>query len=65
MPSREKPKGCRRFSATTYAIPLGIYTSGDAEPPANEVLVGREGRRAYLINLLINMAYPNGGRSRA
>src|SRR6185295_5589965 len=44
-----------RFSAKKYILPFGRYVgSTDVEPPANEVLVGREGQRAHLIDLLIS-----------
>lgn len=47
----EKP---RFFSQRTYAAPFGRYEAGSAaEPPANEVLVGREGQRAYFIDQLL------------
>src|SRR6185369_7565511 len=43
----------RLFSERTYAVPFGRYQpGGDASPQANEVLVGREGQRAYFIDLL-------------
>ena len=54
MSAGDRPRPCQRFSETTYAVPFGIYSAGEAEPPAHEVLVGREGRRAYLIDLMIN-----------
>jgi hypothetical protein len=44
-----------RLSDTRYAIPFGSYQSTQAaEYPANEVLIGREGERAYFLNLLFN-----------
>lgn len=43
-----------RFSKRIYAAPFGRYESGsEVEPPANEVLVGREGQRAYFIDILL------------
>jgi hypothetical protein len=46
----------RPYSKWTFALPFGHYEAGgDQEPPANEVLIGREGQRAYLIDLLLNM----------
>ncbi|MES1242767.1 MAG: ATP-binding protein [Acidobacteriota bacterium] len=44
------------FSERTYAVPFGRYQpGGDVGPPDNEVLVGREGQRAYFIDLLFRM----------
>jgi len=44
-----------RFSDKKYALPFGRYLgSTEVEPPADEVLVGRESQRAYLIDLLIS-----------
>jgi hypothetical protein len=44
-----------RLSDARYAIPFGSYQSTQAaEYPANEVLIGREGERAYFLNLLFN-----------
>lgn len=38
----------------TYAAPFGRYQAGgEMEPPADEVLVGREGQRAFFIDLLL------------
>lgn len=46
----------RAFSERTYAVPFGRYQpGGDVGPPDNEVLVGREGQRAYLIDQLFRM----------
>ncbi len=46
----------RRFSKRIFAVPFGQHEVGtEQEPPANEVLIGRDGRRAYLIDLLMNM----------
>jgi hypothetical protein len=43
------------FSEKKYAVPFGRYIgSSEVQPPADEVLVGREGQRAYLIDLLIS-----------
>jgi hypothetical protein len=45
----------KRFSDKRYVLPFGRYVgSTEVEPPADEVLVGREGQRAYLIDLLIS-----------
>ena len=45
----------KRFSDKKYVLPFGRYVgSTEVEPPADEVLVGREGQRAYLIDLLIS-----------
>ncbi|HWM90517.1 MAG TPA: hypothetical protein VN493_07085 [Thermoanaerobaculia bacterium] len=44
------------FSRRVFAVPFGHYETGaDQEPPANEILIGREGQRAYFIDLLMNM----------
>lgn len=44
-----------RFSNKKYVLPFGRYVgSTEVEPPADEVLVGREGQRNYLIDLLIS-----------
>ena len=44
-----------KFSEKKYALPFGRYVgSAEVRPPANEVLVGRDGQRAYLIDLLIS-----------
>lgn len=44
-----------RLSDRIYAIPFGRFTqASDVAPPANEILVGREGQRAYLIELLLS-----------
>ncbi len=44
----------KSLSERTIAIPFGHYrTAGAAEPPGNEVLVGREGQRAFFIDLLL------------
>lgn len=52
-PAEGKPQ---RFSEQTFAVPFGRYQPGsDVGPPANEVLVGREGQRAYFIDLLFRM----------
>ncbi|HET9211053.1 MAG TPA: ATP-binding protein, partial [Thermoanaerobaculia bacterium] len=49
----DEPPG--RFSDKKYLLPFGRYVgSTEVEPPADEVLVGREGQRAYLIDLLIS-----------
>lgn len=46
----------RFFSEHNYAVPFGRYQpGGDTGPPANEVLVGRKGQRAYFIDLLFRM----------
>ena len=46
----------RAFSERKYAVPFGRYQpGGDVGPPDNEVLVGREGQRAYFIDLLFRM----------
>ncbi|HXU29033.1 MAG TPA: ATP-binding protein, partial [Thermoanaerobaculia bacterium] len=43
-----------RFSDRTYAAPFGRFEAdAEAESPANEVLVGREGQRAYFIDILL------------
>ncbi len=45
-----------RRTDKTYAALFGRFTgTSEATPPANEVLVGREGQRAYLVDLLISM----------
>lgn len=44
------------LSEEVIAVPFGHYEAGfEQEPPANEVLIGREGQRAYLIDLLMNI----------
>jgi hypothetical protein len=44
-----------RFSDKRYLLPFGRYVgTSEVEPPADEVLVGREGQRAYLVDLLIS-----------
>jgi len=46
-----------RFSEQRYAIPFGRYEgTRSAEPPANEVLVGRQRQRAQLLNVLFNIS---------
>lgn len=46
----------RRQLSDGYAALFGRFTaSKETDPDANEVLVGREGQRAYLIDLLISM----------
>ncbi len=46
----------RPFSERTYASPFGRYQpGGDVGPPDNDVLIGREGQRRYLIDLLFRM----------
>jgi hypothetical protein len=53
-PSR--PAGVSRRTDKAYAALFGRFTgTSEASPPANEVLVGREGQRAYLVDLLIGM----------
>ncbi|MFL6196345.1 MAG: hypothetical protein ACJ75H_19345, partial [Thermoanaerobaculia bacterium] len=48
--------GVKRFSERIVAAPFGRYQAGDeVEPPANRVLVGREGQRAFFIDLLLRM----------
>ncbi|MFL6197159.1 MAG: ATP-binding protein [Thermoanaerobaculia bacterium] len=45
-----------RFSDKKYILPFGRYVgTSEVEPPADEVLVGREVQRAYLVDLLISM----------
>lgn len=45
-----------RLSHATYAIPFGHYQgTRKAEHPAQELLVGREGQRAYFLNLLFSL----------
>jgi len=42
------------FSKRIYAIPFGRFQAGgEAEAPAHQVLVGREGQRAYFIDILL------------
>jgi tetratricopeptide (TPR) repeat protein len=44
-----------RFSDKKYVLPFGRYVgSSEVQPPADEVFVGREGQRAYLIDSLIS-----------
>lgn len=44
------------FSERVYGAPFGRYQpGGEAVPPDNEVLVGREGQQTYFINLLFRM----------
>lgn len=51
-----KKKAFRPFSERNYAVPFGRYQpGGEVGPPENEVLVGREGQRAYFIDLLFRM----------
>lgn len=46
----------RFFSDIRFTTPFGRYSSdNESEPPANEILVGREGQRAFFINLLTNV----------
>ncbi len=43
-----------RFSDRRYAAPFGRFeASTEAESPADEVLIGREGQRAYFIDILL------------
>lgn len=52
----QPPQPPRFFSERNYAVPFGRYQpGGDTGPPANEVLVGRAGQRAYFIDLLFRM----------
>ncbi|MEP7010059.1 MAG: hypothetical protein ABJC13_07030 [Acidobacteriota bacterium] len=46
--------GSKQLFRRTYAAPFGRYVAGsEAEPPANEVLIGRAGQRAYFIEILL------------
>src|SRR6185295_16743604 len=43
-----------RFSDRKYAAPFGRFeASTEAESPADEILIGREGQRAYFIDILL------------
>jgi hypothetical protein len=45
-----------RFSERVVAAAFGRYQAGEeVEPPANKVLVGREGQRAFFIDLLLRI----------
>ncbi|MDY7094862.1 MAG: ATP-binding protein [Acidobacteriota bacterium] len=53
--SSEPPKLKGWFSRVRFAVPFGRYESADEqEPPAHEVMVGREGQRAFFLDLLFN-----------
>jgi hypothetical protein len=48
----ERPR--KRITDQTYVAPFGRYQAGgEVEPPADEVLVGRESQRALFIDLLL------------
>lgn len=54
--AEQKDAPFRPFSERNYAVPFGRYQpGGEVGSPGNEVLVGREGQRAYLIDLLLRM----------
>lgn len=55
MSSKAPNRRSGRISDRTYVMPFGRFVgSSEVGPPADEVLVGREGQRAYLIDLLIS-----------
>ena len=50
------PKNTQRLTDNTYHVPFGRYSaSGEVPSPATEVFIGREGHRAFLIELLVTI----------